>query len=277
MIARTSLLLLTSVLSATPTSPHVARMVEPPVVTVRARDFALSAPKSITQGPVTFRLVNDGRQMHQLSVLRLAKGKTIQDYVESIRRPVGPQQWVSEAGGPPAVEPGGTYEVTMNLEPGEYVLICSMPSRGERSPQVYKGMLSGLTVVAGKPVGTEPVASDTIHLKEYEFKGVSLPMKAGRHVFNVVNDEDLTHELMVVRLNPGKTLKDFQQYIAVDLRRTTAPGQIIGGTAPLSRNRSATFAVKITPGHYGIFCFAPDLVTGRPHTDRGEVLEFTVK
>src|SRR5678815_1314216 len=51
-----------------------------PVVTIHAKDFSFDAPKSIPAGLTTFRLVNDGAQLHHASIIKLEQGKTMADF-----------------------------------------------------------------------------------------------------------------------------------------------------------------------------------------------------
>ena len=50
-----------------------------PVVTVHANEFTFAAPKSIAAGQTTFRLVNDGKELHHITILKLEQGKTMKD------------------------------------------------------------------------------------------------------------------------------------------------------------------------------------------------------
>ena len=64
-----------------------------PVVTIHALDFSFKAPTSIKSGPTTFRLVNDGQQLHHLTIFKLAKGKTMADFGAAMKNPGPPPSW----------------------------------------------------------------------------------------------------------------------------------------------------------------------------------------
>ncbi|HEY0777110.1 MAG TPA: hypothetical protein VGD56_04010 [Gemmatirosa sp.] len=98
---------------ATPASARVA----PSVVVVHARDYAFAAPASIAAGTTTFRLVNDGRALHQISLVRLTQGKAFADHAAALKSHV-PTPWAIGAGGPSAAKPGQTVEATVTLDPG---------------------------------------------------------------------------------------------------------------------------------------------------------------
>src|SRR6266516_5286675 len=51
----------------------------PNVVTITATDYAFSAPDTIPAGLTTLRLVNQGKELHHASLVRLSEGNTIAD------------------------------------------------------------------------------------------------------------------------------------------------------------------------------------------------------
>ena len=112
-----------------------------PVVTIHAKEFAFEAPKSIASGLTTFRLVNDGKQLHHLSIVKLDKGKTMKDFEAAMKSDGPPPEWIKAVGGPNAALPGGTVEATLDLAPGSYVFLCFIPSPGEQMPHFAKGMV----------------------------------------------------------------------------------------------------------------------------------------
>lgn len=247
------------------------------VIEFRAKDFAYLGPKTIKSGPTTFRLVNDGKELHHLSILKLAKGKTMEDFTAAMKKPGPPPAWVTDVGGPnPAAPAGGVAEATMSLDAGEYVLICFIPSPGGTVPHAMKGMVAPLTVLAAKSGNAMPKADVTMRLNDYSFK-MSKPLTAGAHNIRVVNDAKQPHEVVIVRLAEGKTIADFMKYVDTDLMKGPPPVEVAGGVAALAKGRSAIIPVNLKPGKYGMICFVPDAKDGKPHFHHGMTAEFTVK
>ena len=52
----------------------------PNVVTITATDYAFGVPDTIPAGLTTFRLANQGKELHHASVVRLGRGKTVADF-----------------------------------------------------------------------------------------------------------------------------------------------------------------------------------------------------
>jgi hypothetical protein len=84
------------------------------------------------------------------------------------------------------------------------------------------------------------------------------------------------HEVVVVKLAPDSTAKDFTAAFEPGASGPP-PGIPVGGIVRLEGGEYAFFATNLEPGHYGLICFLPDAETGQPHLARGMTLEFTVK
>ncbi len=268
MHALLSLLLAAGIASPSP-------VLKPNVVTVRASEFAFTAPKSVPAGTITFHMVNDGKQLHHVSIVKLLHGKTTADYVAAMKNPGPPPAWSVDVGGPNAAVPGGTSDATVTLEPGQYALVCYVPSPGEQMPHVMKGMITPLTVTPSSIPSVEPVADVNLRLSDYKFS-LSKPMTAGHHVIRVTNDAAQSHEVLFVKLPPGQTAAKVAQWVE-DGQKGAPPGMPMGGVSPLAKGRSTTISMNLTPGTYGLICFLPDAKDGKPHSVHGMTTQFEVK
>jgi len=259
-----------------------ARFKPPPVVTVHAKEFAYIAPGAIPAGTSTFRLVNDGKEIHQISILELMDGKTLADYTAAIKANQ-PTPWAVGAGGPNAAGPGQTIEATVTLEPGNYVLVCWVPSPGAMVPHMAQGMIRALTVTAAAgaaqaaaSMSSSSAPTPDVHLElfDYGFR-FSKPLVAGKHTIHVMNIGTQDHEAAIVKFAPGKTMKDFDAW-GQSGDKGPSPAEPTPGLAGLGKGRTATFTTNLTPGRYGIVCWIPDVKDGKPHEMHGMVQEFTV-
>lgn len=259
--------------SEKPDSNAAGAAAAPNVVVVKTSDYAFDAPDTVRAGLTTVRLItNPGQEMHQVGLIRLDSGKTPADFANATKAPGPMPKWAVEVAGvnPPA--PGQTAEATLNLEPGHYLLVCFVPSP-DGVPHIAKGMVRPL-VAAGTAVAAAPLPGDVeIKLTDYAF-GLSKPLTAGRHVVRVVNDGQQTHEVMVIRLAPGKTAAQVAAW--VEKMEGPPPGEPLSGVAGLGVGESASFPLTLTPGEYGLICFIPDAKDGKPHYVHGMVHQFKV-
>ena len=128
-------------------------------VRVSAKDYQFDAPNDVNEGIVTFHLVNEGSDVHQLSVVEVGVGHTIKEFFDAMRLKGVPPAWAVTVGMTPTIPPGAESFVTMRILPGHYVLACMIPAKDGRS-HVEKGMYRWVTVRArpskAAPAGKKP-------------------------------------------------------------------------------------------------------------------------
>ncbi len=258
--------------------------------TIHAKDFSFDAPDAISAGWTTFHLINDGPNLHHVQLVRLDSGKTAADLQAAMKNPGPPPRWAVFVGGPNAPNPGASSDAVINLQPGNYVMLCLVDIPG-KVPHFAKGMVRPFTVTAasGTPAA-EPNPDIALVLTDYKFDAGGAPVTiadgktvipAGNHTFKFVNSGPQPHEVEIIRLAPGKTMKDFgdfmQKAYASEKMDGPPPGDAIGGIAAAVPGTTEYFTANLTPGNYFMICFVPDAKDGKPHSDHGMVKEFTVK
>ena len=245
----------------------------PAVVTVTAHDYAYDAPDTIKAGVTTVRLVNRGTELHHIQIIRLDAGKTAQDLFGAMKGEGPLPAWAHAVGGPNASVPGGEANATLSLVPGNYVLLCLIPSPGG-PPHVMKGMSKSIVVVPAPSRAAAPTPDVTATLSDYAF-GFSRPLTAGHRVIRVTNAAQQAHEFVIAKLEPGKTPQDVLAWI--DKPQGPPPGIPLGGVVGLDRGQSNTIELDLTPGEYALICFFPDAKDGKPHFMHGMMQQITVK
>ena len=245
-------------------------------VTYVARDYGFSGPDTITAGWRTVKIVNQGEDLHQIQFIKLPEGKTARDFrAEIAADPTRLPRWSQRRSGPNSVIPGEQALAIVYLEPGEYVLLCGIPDK-LGIPHVAHGMLKPLRVAAAPSPSTEkPPVDQTITLADFSFE-LSEPIKAGARTIRVANKGSQAHEVVVVKLVPGASVTDFLDAFRPGVAFSPA-GKPIGGLVGLDPGREGFFRAEFSPGHYGLICFLPDLITRAPHFTRGMMLDFEVR
>ena len=250
----------------------------PNVVTITATDYAFGVPDTIPAGLTTFRLVNQGKELHHASLVRLGDGKTVPDFQAGLQAAMKshtpPPAWMGFAGGPNAVTLGDTAIATQTLEPGSYVFVCWIPSL-DGVPHVMKGMLHPLVVTAGATPAAEPATDVTIKLTDYDFQ-LSQPLTAGKHVLRVENAGAQAHEIVIAALAPGKTLRDFIAWEEGGEKGPLPTGEWLGGVTALDAGGHSQFTTTFAPGSYLLLCFWPDAKDGKPHLVHGMAKQISV-
>ncbi len=247
----------------------------PELVHVKATDYKLDLPAKITAGAVTMHLMNEGKELHHAMVVRLEDGKTVADLGQALKTEGPPPPWVKFVGGPNGIVPGATTTATMVLTPGNYAVICMIPGQ-DGIPHAAKGMVQPFEVTASS--GAEaalPAATDTVLMKDYGFEG--RPLAAGKHTIYVENGGPQVHELVLLKLAPGKTVKDFGKWATSGGMKGPPPALPIGGIGPLDLGAHAEFDADLAAGEYAFICFVPDMKDGKPHLEHGMTQQFSVK
>ena len=236
-------------------------------VSVTARDFAFDAPAQVPAGAVTLQLQNHGKEVHQAMLVKLDQGKTGADLAAAMKQHGPPPAWIKWLGGPNAAAPGGQVNATSVLEPGNYAYLCLIPSP-DGVMHLAKGMVRTFEVTAA-PAGAAPSLPETdvtIRLKDYDFES-SQPLAAGKQRIMVENTGPQSHELVLVKLAPGKKIEDFATW-AMSMKGPP-PAMPVGGVGALENGMRATFVVDLTAGDYGMICFIPDTRDGKMHLAHG--------
>ncbi|MGH7539699.1 MAG: hypothetical protein ACRELC_01750, partial [Gemmatimonadota bacterium] len=243
-------------------------------VVVRASDFQFDGRLAIPGGPTTFRLVNDGPDYHHLWLVRLEDGHTLDELLAHLGTGHAPPPWARDVGGPNTPgAPGEETIATLDLTPGSYAMLCVIPSP-DGVPHIAKGMARALTVEPA--VGTAaalPAADLVMTLDDYSFI-VDRPITPGTHTIRVHNVASQPHEVLIVRLEPGRTVEEFAGW--VEAREGPAPGRPIGGTTGMAQGEWNLITRTFEEGDYGLLRFIPDATDGAPHIVHGMMSQIRV-
>ena len=242
-------------------------------VTIKASTFQF--PATLPAGLVKVTEVNDGQGPAEAGILRLHAGYTARQELAlfTSQSPQDNLRALQEAtffGGVETVLPGRSETAIINLTAGNYVVA----NTGSQKP-LYRSF----TVTAG--TGAEasiPVATTSVQLKEMKFIGLPAHLPAGQVTFKVTNVGRQAHEMALLRLDAGKTMRDVM--VALMSGQTGGPPpwlHPVGGMNTLSPHTTAYLVVNLVPGHYLAICFLPDLTKhGQPHAMEGMTDIFTV-
>ena len=271
----------------------------PPVIEVAARDFAFEAPAEIASGWTTFRFRNLGAQEHFMSLARLPDGKTVDDYINDVAAgafgvAMDPYykgevelssaletlvslipEWFGQmvfSGGPGLLSPGRAEDVTLNLEPGDYVMECYVKTPDGVFHSAL-GMMAGLTVTNVSTGAAEPEADFEVTLANYVIEAPDR-VAAGAHTIRVrviqAPEGLLKHDVHLLRVTDETDLGAVVPWMSwIDGMKAPAPATFVGGFEQLEAGHSGYLSLDLEPGNYAWISEA--------YADRGMVKEFVVE
>jgi hypothetical protein len=266
--------LLGTLASACSSAGSTERPEAPRDLLIRAKEFSYSAPDTVAAGIVSVRLVNEGSEMHHVQLVRIGEGHTFEELRASAAAGNPFPLWVTPVGGPNEASLGTDVRVALDLPAGQYAMLCLIPSFRDRTPHFAKGILRPLVVIpSGTARGPEPVTDGRIVLADYSFT-TSPAIRAGRHTLRVENAAGQPHEVLIARLDPGKTVDDLLDWVGrLD---SPPPGKTNGGTTVIAPGGVNWMTASFAPGEYVMICFARDVADGRSHLAHGMVRQFKV-
>ena len=117
-------------------------------VTIKAIDYGFEAPASVKAGEnVVIELDNAGSELHEVNVVKLAEGATVETFLAGLTPGATEPPPGIPVGGLQGILPGASQRGTLNLEAGNYLLICYIPN-AEGAPHFALGMAQPLEVTA---------------------------------------------------------------------------------------------------------------------------------
>jgi hypothetical protein len=246
---------------------------------INATDYKFDAPAQIPAGLTTFTLADGGKEVHHASLIRITEGKTFADLtaaMKAMKPGATPPSWMVPVGGPNAIVPGGESNTTVNLEPGNYALVCFVPD-AKMVPHFMLGMIKELTVTGTAPASAgqpaEPAADIRLVLSDYKFEW-STPLTAGPHTIRVETAAGQPHELTLFEIPPGKTMKDLEAWLLT--LKGAPPAKPVGGVSGLVAGKPSFIKVDLKPGSYAAVCFLPDAKDHKPHFMHGMTQAITI-
>ena len=117
-------------------------------IKVVARDYVFDAPATVQSGIATIQLVNQGADIHHISVQELPEGKTVKDFFDATRNSGRAPAWSRSLAQTNTIANGAEAFLTFRMPPGRYILSCLIPAADGRS-HVAKGMYQVITATAG--------------------------------------------------------------------------------------------------------------------------------
>ena len=254
----------------------VQAMPEYPVVNIIGTDEGMQLPpvpeEGVPAGMYTFQLTNSrGDATFSSGLARINDGISMDEFMAVVmsENSMDAVAMVSLYGGAGDLAPGESFSYTVNLHPGNYLML-------EFGPEGPPSDLVPFIVVEGDMMDVvEPDADVHLAMVDFAF-GVPGFMPSGEQLWHLDNIGDQWHEVAVMPLPEGvESVSDVMEMMASGSEPDVQPAFF---WAPMSAGTEAWVTVDLEPGSYVVLCFLPDLNGDfSPHMNHGMIQVFTVQ
>ena len=114
-------------------------------MTLTLQDYGFVASNDFTAGKHTLRVENKGPQEHEIEIVKLNDGKTVEDLMGWLQKMDGPPPGVALGGAAP-MAPGLANLIDVDFTPGTYVALCFVPDMKDGAPHFVHGMVRVFTI-----------------------------------------------------------------------------------------------------------------------------------
>jgi len=245
------------------------------VLNVVANNGSIETPPTVPAGVTTVRLTIKGGVKREVVVHRVPAGTTPEDLV---RGAAGrPEHWFDQwSFGGPATPRDSALDATatLDLRPGRYALVAyEVDSVGR--PRADKYVWREVTAMATSVLIPDRFAVPdlTVRIKDAKIDVLGI-VRTGQRIVQVENAGTRPHDLLVVRLRPGKTIDDVRRW---DRDRAEAPPFVyVGGLTPMSNGVTAQTKLLLQSGVHVVLCAMRHAGTRERDYQRGVMASFKV-
>jgi len=236
-------------------------------------DYAFQTPARVPAGPTTIHFVNKGKVAHELNIVLLKRGVTMQQFAAASNagQPLAPL--LEATVGVVFAEPGtrATARIAVDLLPKrEYALRCIFKDSASAPRHFTLGMYGSILVDSASTRPSSPMRADTIVGMDYAFRAPAR-LAPGRHRLAFVNAGKQRHELSVALLKRGVSV---QQLMRDDAAGKSVDDSIEAGLGvlhtPGESSPMGLLEVDLLPGReYLILCNFSDTPSSPMHFKLG--------
>lgn len=227
-----------------------------------AKSIHLNVGNTVHAGTVAFKAVSADGARHELQIVRLHKGYTLQQAESDLNKSFGGDvkainridHNVSFRGGAPA-KPGKPGYVTVDLNKGRYYLVdqdggglswLNVRGTANRAPVAHKGWITATS---------------------YNF--VTSKVLSNSGVMNIGNISDQPHFVELQRVANGTTHKEVAAFFKHPAGNPSWIRHAGTDSGVISPYHHEYLSYNLPSGEYLVACFWPDDETGMPHAFMG--------
>lgn len=244
---------------------------EAPPFRIVATDTGFEAPDKLAAGLRHILFENRGSEIHEGMLVKLPTGMSADDYVAAVKKGSLFPEGALDYSGPGLTSPGGTAEMWLKVDPGQYIIICWNKSHDKTTP-VHKFTVEEMGAADDRP----PKEDVVLKLFDYRFE-LDRALRKGHQVIRVETPGPTMHEVDIYRLHEGSTVEDLRRW-RKEKEEGPVPAEALGGALDSHDIKRVVWLRKeFVPGRYVLHCEMPVTNTKLTHDDVGMVREIEIK
>lgn len=235
------------------------------------KDVGVTRPATLRAGYTDVTLRNTGRQPAFMLLARLKPGATLDQLRRFVSRSKATPEGLVVIVASEFVSPGGKFRTTVNLVPGNYLALGSIPDGRGLGPLVE------LTVGPETSGAAPPRVDARLKLFDYGFRGAA--RISGRDTLEIENTGQNFHFVAGIRLNRGVNADLVVRQLTgrAPAPEGPPPGEFASLIGIVSPGTTNAVKLRLPPGRYVIACFFSDRHSGgREHASFGMARKLTV-
>jgi hypothetical protein len=255
--------------SATATAPQSAQHV---AVSTRDTELVVKGAGSLHAGFIRLEVRNQGRGEHGIELVHVKRPLTT---VQLLQAFAAENHALLEAlGGIQQVVPGRPWEMTERLGPGSYALLDF--AQNGREPNYARGLYKRFDVAPAQDVGEPPATVGEIDMRDFRFD-LHLPNGfSGRGVVKITNLGKASHEISLVRIEPGHTQFEVLSLILAGASKPPEWASSVELLGVLDPVKTVYVRFELSPGRYVALCLMNEPGSPRLHAQLGMIETFDV-
>jgi hypothetical protein len=242
--------------------------------TITATEYKFETAGAIGPGSNLVTFKNAGKEVHQVQLLQLAPGKTMQDLATALQAGDLSKIPGKFEGGVGQLAPGGSGQLQTGLTSGTYAMLCFVPG-ADGAPHFAKGMVGSFEVTGQQNQAVFAKPAVKVVATDYAFEAPATA-KAGSVAIELTNNGREPHEANILKLAAGATVEQALKALAPGAPAGPPPFTPMGGAQAVVPGQRTQVLATLDKGDYVLICFIPD-ATGTPHFAKGMVRALKVE
>ena len=241
-------------------------------MSTRDTELVVKGAGSLHAGFVRLEVRNEGRGEHGIELVRLKRPLTTRQLLQAF---TAEKRALLEAlGGIQQAVPGRPWQMTERLGSGAYALL-DFAQNGPK-PNYARGLYKRFDVAPARGAGVPPATVGEIDMRDFGFDFRLPNVFSGRGVVKITNLGKTSHEISLVRVEPGHTQHEVLSLILAGASKPPEWASIVELLSVLDPAKTAYVRLDLSPGRYVALCLMNEPRSQKLHAQLGMVGSFEV-